>query len=55
MVVPGAMAITSSITDAAVDELGLKPGTRAFALIKPSDVMVGVCSDGQVRRAGLYG
>ena len=36
------MAITSSITNAAVEQFGLKPGTRAFALIMASDIMVGV-------------
>jgi molybdopterin-binding protein len=35
------MAITSSITNEAVDELGLKAGDDAVAVIKASDVMVG--------------
>jgi molybdopterin-binding protein len=33
--------ITSSITNEAVDELGLKTGDAATAIIKASDVMVG--------------
>ncbi|HEY7550741.1 MAG TPA: TOBE domain-containing protein, partial [Hyphomicrobiaceae bacterium] len=35
------MAITSSITNEAVDELGLKAGDDAVAVIKASDVMIG--------------
>jgi molybdopterin-binding protein len=33
--------LTASITNEAVDELGLKPGDTATAIIKASDVMVG--------------
>ena len=33
--------IMASITNEAVDELGLKPGDEAVAVIKASDVMVG--------------
>jgi molybdopterin-binding protein len=33
--------LTASITNEAVDELGLKPGDAATAIIKASDVMVG--------------
>ena len=33
--------ITSSITNEAVDELGLRPGDVVIAIIKASDVMVG--------------
>jgi molybdopterin-binding protein len=33
--------ITSSITNEAVDELGLKKGDSVVAIIKASDVMVG--------------
>ena len=35
------MTVTSSITNAAVDELKLKEGMEAYAIIKASDVMVG--------------
>ena len=34
------VVITSSITNEAVDELGLKAGDAAIAVIKASDVMV---------------
>ncbi len=33
--------ITASITNEAIDELKLKKGDKAFAVIKASDVMVG--------------
>jgi molybdopterin-binding protein len=36
------VTITASITNEASDELGLKPGMQAIAVIKASDVMVGV-------------
>ena len=36
------VTITSSITNEAAEELGLKAGMKAFAVIKASDVMVGV-------------
>jgi molybdopterin-binding protein len=35
------LTLTSSITNEAVDELGLKKGDSALAVIKASDVMVG--------------
>ena len=38
----GGTVITSSITNEAVDELKLKKGQKAFAVIKASDVMIGV-------------
>jgi molybdopterin-binding protein len=38
----GAVVITASITNEAVDELGLKKGMAASAVIKASDVMVAV-------------
>jgi molybdopterin-binding protein len=34
--------VTASITNEAVDELGLKAGQTAYAIIKASDVMVGL-------------
>jgi molybdopterin-binding protein len=36
------VVITSSITNEAVDELGLKAGDKAIAVIKASDVMVAI-------------
>ncbi|CAA0088083.1 Molybdenum-pterin-binding protein 2 [Starkeya nomas] len=38
----GGQVITSSITNEAVDELGLKEGGKAYAVIKASDVMIAV-------------
>lgn len=40
-IAPGVI-ITSSITNAAIDELGLEVGKEAYALIKASNVMVGI-------------
>jgi molybdopterin-binding protein len=40
--VGGGIVITSSITMAAVDDLKLKPGDAAYAVIKASDVIVGI-------------
>jgi molybdopterin-binding protein len=37
----GGIVIVSSITNEAVDDLALKPGDEAYAVIKASDVMVG--------------
>ena len=37
----GRIVVTSSITNAAVDELKLAAGKDAYAVIKASDVMVG--------------
>jgi molybdopterin-binding protein len=34
--------VTASITNEAVDELGLKAGQTAYAVIKASDVMVAI-------------
>jgi len=36
------VTITASITNEAAQELALKPGMTAYAVIKASDVMVGV-------------
>lgn len=36
------VVVTSSITNAAVDELGLVVGGEAYAVVKASDVMVAV-------------
>jgi molybdopterin-binding protein len=38
----GGIIIMASITNEAVAELGLKAGTEAWAVIKASDVMIGV-------------
>lgn len=38
----GGTVVTSSITNEAVDDLGLKVGQQAYAVIKASDVMVAV-------------
>ena len=38
---PG-QVVTASITNEAVDELGLKAGIKAIAVIKASDVMIAV-------------
>jgi molybdopterin-binding protein len=38
----GGAIVTSSITNAAVDDLKLAPGKDAYAVIKASDVMIGV-------------
>ena len=38
----GGRIITSAITNAAVDELGLKAGGKATVVIKASDVMIAV-------------
>lgn len=37
----GGVKVTASITNEAVDELGLKTGDAAVAVIKASDVIVG--------------
>ena len=37
----GNAVITASITNEAVDELGLRDGDDVFAVIKASDVMIG--------------
>jgi molybdate transport system regulatory protein len=40
--ISGDVTVTASSTNEAAEELGLKPGMKAFAVIKASDVMVGV-------------
>jgi molybdopterin-binding protein len=37
----GGVTVTSSITNEAVDDLGLKVGDEAWAVVKASDVMIG--------------
>ncbi len=39
---PGGSIVTASITNEAVDELGLAVGVEASAVIKASDVMIAV-------------
>lgn len=38
----GGAIVTASITNAAVEELGLEAGKQAYAVVKASDVMVAV-------------
>jgi molybdopterin-binding protein len=38
----GGETVISSITNEAVDELGIKKGAKAFAVIKASDVMIAI-------------
>lgn len=38
----GGNTVTSSITNEAVDELGVKVGSKVIVVIKASDVMIGV-------------
>jgi len=38
----GGAIVTSSITNAAVDDLELAVGKEAYAVIKASDVMIGI-------------
>ncbi|MBW6396648.1 molybdopterin-binding protein [Roseomonas sp. HJA6] len=40
-IAPG-IVFTASITNEAAEELGLKQGGKAYAVVKASDVMVGV-------------
>ncbi|UGY09468.1 TOBE domain-containing protein [Phyllobacterium pellucidum] len=38
----GGSVVTASITNEAVDDLGLKVGDNAYAVVKASDVMVAI-------------
>lgn len=38
----GGATVTASITNESVDSLGLREGVKAYAVIKASDVMVGI-------------
>lgn len=38
----GGTIVTSSITNAAVDDLGLAVGREAYAVVKASDVMIAI-------------
>jgi molybdopterin-binding protein len=38
----GGVVVTASITNAAVEDLGLAPGAAAYAVVKASDVMIAV-------------
>ena len=38
----GGVLLTASITNEAVESLQLKPGQSAYAVVKASDVMIGV-------------
>lgn len=38
----GGTVLNSSITNEAVDELGIKKGDKAAAIIKSSDVIIGI-------------
>jgi molybdopterin-binding protein len=42
----GGIVVTSSITNEAVEELKLAAGKTAYAVIKASDVMIGIDSGG---------
>jgi molybdopterin-binding protein len=38
----GGRIVTAAITNESIDDLALEPGSEAYAVIKASDVMVGV-------------
>lgn len=38
----GGTIVTASVTNEAVDDLRLEPGREAYAVIKASDVMIGI-------------
>lgn len=37
----GGLAVTASITEEAIADLGLQPGDRVTVIVKASDVMIG--------------
>lgn len=39
---PGGTEVTAVITKASAERLGLQPGKAAYAIVKASDVMIGV-------------
>ena len=43
---PGGSQIVSVITKASAKTLGLKKGMEVYAVVKASDIMVGVCCGG---------
>ncbi|MBO4445948.1 MAG: TOBE domain-containing protein [Clostridia bacterium] len=47
--------ISADITMASIRELGLKPGKEAYAIIKASNVMVGIDHDEEAAPAGGHG
>ena len=51
----GGAVVTASITNEAVDELGLKRGMAASAVIKSSDVMVAVDRFKNIHSGGRLG
>ncbi len=40
--ISGGVLVTAYITNESAEEMQLKPGMKAFAVIKASDVMVGI-------------
>jgi len=49
---PGGTEIVSVITRQSVKTLGLKKGLEVLAVIKSSDVLVGVCCGGETCKCG---
>ena len=52
---PGGAQIVSVITTASAKTLGLKKGSCVCAVIKASDVMIGVCESRQECDCGQHG